>query len=178
MISLIKRARNLYLARIRWGKYKIGSHFHAGLRVRLWAKRKLEIGNYFYIGRDSFIETDCVIGDYVIFANKVGVVGRYDHNYQEIGRPIRVAQSIRDSNYNWKGLDSITIIGNDVWIGYGAVILSGVTIGDGAIVAAGSVVTKNVNAYTIVGGNPARLIRNRFENDADLLNHVSILNGS
>jgi virginiamycin A acetyltransferase len=56
-----------------------------------------------------------------------------------------------------------TIVGNDVWIGYGALIMPGVTIGDGAIIAAGSVVTKNVLPYTIVGGNPAQVIRNRFD---------------
>src|SRR5262249_48779514 len=48
-----------------------------------------------------------------------------------------------------------TVIGNDVWIGYGAIIMPGVTVGDGAIVAACSVVTKDVPAYSIVGGNPA-----------------------
>lgn len=54
------------------------------------------------------------------------------------------------------------IIGNDVWIGYEAVILNGVTIGDGAIVAARAVVTEDVQPYTIVGGVPARMIRRRF----------------
>ena len=56
-----------------------------------------------------------------------------------------------------------TIIGNDVWIGYEAVIMPGVNIGDGAIIAAKSVVTSNVLPYTIVGGNPAKLIRQRFD---------------
>ena len=54
------------------------------------------------------------------------------------------------------------IVGNDVWIGYEAVILAGVTIGDGAIIAARAVVTKDVPPYTIVGGVPARPIRKRF----------------
>jgi acetyltransferase-like isoleucine patch superfamily enzyme len=53
-------------------------------------------------------------------------------------------------------------IGNDVWIGYGAVILSGVTLGNGSVIAAGSVVTKDVEPYTLVGGIPAKLIRPRF----------------
>jgi virginiamycin A acetyltransferase len=56
-----------------------------------------------------------------------------------------------------------TVVGNDVWIGYEAVIMPGVTIGDGAIVAAKSVVVKDVPPYTIVGGNPAKCIRQRFE---------------
>jgi len=55
-----------------------------------------------------------------------------------------------------------TIIGNDVWIGYEAVIMPGVNIGDGAIIAAKSVVTQNVLPYRIVGGNPAQVIRQRF----------------
>jgi virginiamycin A acetyltransferase len=59
-----------------------------------------------------------------------------------------------------------TVIGHDVWIGYGAMIMPGVRIGNGAIVAAGSVVTRDVPAYAIVGGNPASIIRYRFEPDA------------
>jgi len=57
------------------------------------------------------------------------------------------------------------VLGNDVWIGTRAIILSGVTIGDGAIVAAGSVVTNDVPPYAIVGGNPAKLIRYRFSDE-------------
>lgn len=56
-------------------------------------------------------------------------------------------------------------IGNDVWIGCNAIIMSGVKIGDGAIVAAGAIVTRDVPAYSIVGGIPAKTIRNRFNND-------------
>jgi chloramphenicol O-acetyltransferase type B len=57
------------------------------------------------------------------------------------------------------------IIGNDVWIAQDALILSGVTIGNGAVIAARAVVAKNVEPYTIVGGNPARVIRQRFADD-------------
>ncbi|WP_338762800.1 CatB-related O-acetyltransferase [Massilia sp. METH4] len=56
-----------------------------------------------------------------------------------------------------------TVIGNDVWIGYDALIMPGVRIGDGAIVAARSVVTSDVPPYAIVGGNPARVVRERFD---------------
>ncbi|MDG2617654.1 CatB-related O-acetyltransferase [Thermoleptolyngbya sichuanensis XZ-Cy5] len=56
-----------------------------------------------------------------------------------------------------------TIIGNDVWIGYGAMLMPGVQVGDGAIIATGAVVTRNVEPYAIVGGNPAALIRKRFD---------------
>jgi virginiamycin A acetyltransferase len=59
-----------------------------------------------------------------------------------------------------------TVIGNDVWIGYDALIMAGVTIGDGAIIASRSVVTADVPPYAIVGGNPAQVIRRRFDDAA------------
>lgn len=62
----------------------------------------------------------------------------------------------------WDSKGDITL-GNDVWIGYEAVILAGVTIGDGAIIGARAVVTRDVPPYAIVGGVPARLIRRRFD---------------
>lgn len=63
-----------------------------------------------------------------------------------------------------------TTIGNDVWIGHKATIMAGVTIGDGAIIAAHSIVTKDIEPYTIVGGNPAITIKKRFSNEQiDLL---------
>ena len=65
------------------------------------------------------------------------------------------------------------VIGNDVWIGYEAVIMAGVHIGDGAIIAARAVVTKDVPPYTIVGGTPAKEIRKRF--DAEVIEQLLIL---
>ena len=65
-------------------------------------------------------------------------------------------------NYPVKG---DTIIGNDVWIGYKASVMPGIQIGDGAIIGANSVVTKNVAPYSIVGGNPATEIRKRFSEE-------------
>lgn len=86
-----------------------------------------------------------------------------------------------------------TIVGNDVWIGYQAVIMPGVSIGDGAIVGACSVVTRDVAPYTVVAGNPAREVRQRFAPDdiatllrirwwdwdpAHLPRHIHLLTGS
>lgn len=65
------------------------------------------------------------------------------------------------------------VIGNDVWIGYEAVIMAGVHIGDGAVIAARAVVAKDVPPYTIVGGTPAKEIRKRFE--ADVIERLSML---
>ena len=68
---------------------------------------------------------------------------------------------VKDITKAWDNKGDI-VIGNDVWIGYEAVVLAGVTIGDGAIIGARAVVTKDVPPYTIVGGVPARPIRKRF----------------
>lgn len=71
---------------------------------------------------------------------------------------------VKDITSAWDNKSDI-VIGNDVWIGYEAVILSGVTIGDGAIIGTRAVVTKDVPPYTIVGGVPAKPIRKRFDED-------------
>ena len=160
------------MRRIKWRRYKIGKNFYVGVRVYLWARNELNIGDNFYMGRDSQIETDCIIGDNVIIANKVAIVGKYDHHYQKIGVPIRLAPRIRDKNYDWKGLGQRTIIEDDVWIGYGAIIMGGVILKKGCIIAAGSVVTKDTLPYSIYGGNPAKKIVDRFNNKEDLEAHI------
>jgi len=172
MIDYIKKIRNFFLVKIKWRMYSIGANFHAGRSVFLWAKNNIIIGDNFYIGKYSIIECDTQIGDNVIFANNVSLIGRYDHHYQQLGIPIRLASQIRDKDYNWKGSNQKIIIEDDVWIGLGVVILSGVTVGKGSIVAAGSVVTKNLESYSIFAGNPAKKIKERFDSDDELKEHI------
>lgn len=160
-----KHFRDLWLRKVTWRRYDIGRGFHAGRGVVLWAKSHLSIGVNCYIGRESQIECDVEIGHNVIMANRVAFVGRYDHNYQQLGTPTRLAREIRDDDYDWKGLGLKAVVGDDVWIGYGSIILSGVNIGEGSIIASGSVVTKDVPAYTIVGGGPAKPISKRFHDE-------------
>jgi len=174
IIKTIKRFRDWYLTKIIWHNYKFGKNFHAGARVRIWGKSKIVIGDNFYIGRDSQIECDCIIGTNVIFANRVALVGRYDHHYQQIGIATRLASQIRDKEYSWKGLSDRIIIENDVWIGYGCIIMGGVKIGNGSIIAAGSVVTKDVEPFSIYAGIPAKRIKSRFESPEDLNKHIEL----
>lgn len=76
--------------------------------------------------------------------------------------------------FQWRKDDWVTI-GHDVWIGHGVTITAGVTIGDGAVIGAGAVVTKDVAAYTVVGGVPARFIKRRFsEQHATALQAIAI----
>jgi len=174
MLKIIKAIRDLILVKVIWRRYKIGKGFHAGARVQLWSKHNMVIGKNFYIGRDSLIECDAIIGNDVILANRVALIGRYDHNYQQIGMPVRRASQIRDPDYTWKGLDMKVVIGDDVWIGYGTIVLSGVTIGNGSIIAAGSVVTKDIEPYSIYAGTPARKITERFNSQEDTRKHIAI----
>jgi acetyltransferase-like isoleucine patch superfamily enzyme len=98
----------------------------------------------------------------------VQIVGRDDHATDEVGVP--VALSTRSSERAGTSRDRVEI-GRDVWIGGSSVILSGVRIGEGAVIAAGSVVTKDVQDFEIVGGNPARPIGQRFSSQEEKDRH-------
>lgn len=118
----------------------------------------------------DFIGDKLVIGNFCAIASGVKfIMNGANHNLSSFSTyPFGIFRN------GWEaGLESVkdlpykgdTIIGNDVWIGYEATIMPGVKIGDGAIVATKSVVTKDVEPYTIVGGNPAKVIRKRFNDD-------------
>lgn len=171
---IIKKLYYIYLKFFKWRRYSIGKNLHAGRAVFLWAKHCITIGDNFYIGKYSIIESDAEIGNNVIFANHVSLIGRYDHHFQELGVPIRLASQIRDKDYNWKGLTQKIIVEDDVWIGLGSIVLSGVKIGRGSIIAAGSVVTKDIEPYCIYGGNPAKKIRDRFDTQEQLNEHIRL----
>lgn len=176
-MNIIKKLRDWWYKNVVWHRYNIGKRFHCGRGVFLWARDEITIGDDFYIGKYSIIETNCRIGNGVILANHVGIVGRYDHNYQQVGTAVRLASCIRDKDYDWKGRGEMTVIGDDVWIGFGAIVMSGVNIADGTIIAAGSVVTHNTEPYSIYAGVPARKIRDRFDNKEDLQKHIQQVNG-
>lgn len=134
---------------------KIGSGFIASSGVRLLSFQNgvIEIGKNVSFNYDCYLSSyrgKVIIGDNVLFGPFVVVVND-NHNFKK-------GQLIRDQDLESKDI----IIGNDVWIGARAVILAGTTIGDGAVIAAGAVVTKDVAPYTIVGGVPAKKIKDRI----------------
>lgn len=127
-----------------------------------------EIGDHTY-GLPKVIDFErkrkLVIGKFCSIANDVTIFLDGEHNSSAISTyPFGYFSNFNSPNYEIKSKGDV-IIGNDVWIGFGATILSGVKIGNGAIVAAKAVVTKDVGAYEIVGGVPAKLIRKRFSNE-------------
>ncbi len=105
------------------------------------------------------------VGRFSLLAEGVAVVGD-DHRTDVIGVPMVFAG---------RPTERLTSIGEDCWLGYGVIVMTGVSIGDGAIVAAGSVVTRDVPPGAIVGGVPATHLRWRFESEDDLATHLEQL---
>lgn len=100
-----------------------------------------------------------IIGNYVCIASGAVILLGGNHNHNADWISVYPFESHIQQSFKRK---KDTIIKSDAWIGMKAMIMPGVTIGEGAIIAAGAVVTKDVEPYTVVGGNPAKLIKKRF----------------
>ncbi|WP_083250318.1 CatB-related O-acetyltransferase [Shewanella colwelliana] len=137
---------------------------------------KVESGSLVYsssLGKHSFCGYDCniinaSIGGFCSIASRVSIGGASHPVHFVSTSPVflshkdSVKAKFSEHNYNPQ-LE--TVVGHDVWIGEGAFIKAGVKIGHGAVIGMGSIVTKDVPPYSIVGGNPAKLIRFRFEDE-------------
>lgn len=131
--------------------------------------KKISIGNDVYIGPYAIFSSikGITIGNKVTFGPRVTIMAG-NHNFKVVG------SYIFDNHVKNNDDDQPVVINDDVWIGCNVTILKGVNIGRGAIVGAGAVVTKDVPPYAIVGGNPAKLIRFRWD-DKTIEIHESII---
>lgn len=123
----------------------------------------IKIGHNVQFGDYCNIACNVHFGNNILLAGKVSFVGKHDHTFNVPGQTI------------WKGErgnNETTIVEDDVWIGTGAIIMSGITIGKGSIIAAGAVVTKNVPPCEIWGGNPAKKIKDRFTSTEEKSIHL------
>lgn len=148
-----------------------------GKNVLINEKTNLMYKNIF-VGNNVSIGTNCtficgmakiIIGDNVMFAPNVTVVTG-SHRYDIIGKYMKNITESEKLPEN----DQDVVFEGDNWIASNAIILKGVTIGRGAIVAAGAIVTKDVPPYAIVGGSPAKIIKMRFSID-EIKEHEKIL---
>ncbi len=171
-VSRIKRVlnviRNFLVFRIRYPWIKYGRNVHCQWSVFFWSPhRDMTLGNDIGIGVRSVFLCDLQMGNKVMIAPHVAFINKYDHRYDVVGR------TMWDSG---RGDDCKVIVGDDVWIGHGAIILSPLRIGQGSVIAAGSVVTRDVPPYAVVAGVPAKIIRMRFTPE-QIVAHEKILAG-
>jgi acetyltransferase-like isoleucine patch superfamily enzyme len=170
--SYIRRLRNSQDG-TRLKAIDIGKNFQYETPIRLgkntMVAANVKIGRYSYIS-SGYIYSNTTIGRYCSIAVNV-IIGADEHPVDWLSTsPIQYKNDEFFSfnttqQYTLKSNDLTTIIGNDVWIGANACIKRGVTIGDGSIIGAGAVVTKNVPPYAIMGGIPAKVIRYRFNEE-------------
>jgi acetyltransferase-like isoleucine patch superfamily enzyme len=131
----------------------------------------IEVGDYVSINKNAIFmatESSIIIGNKVMIGPNVTIIGG-NHNPSQLGKFMYDVHEKRDED------DQDVIIEDDVWVGCGAIILKGVRIGRGSIVAAGALVNKDVLPYNIVAGIPANTIRTRFDNLETLRNHDAAL---
>src|SRR5690625_4869622 len=128
--------------------------------------RSGEIGNHVRINRDVIMRSG-TIKNFASIGPRCQI-GMSEHPIEHIA----MSSNLYNRNnsvlgiHTWEEVSKPPVIGNDVWIGGNCIILQGVTIGDGAVVAGGSVVTKDVEPFMIVGGVPAKPIKKRFDDEA------------
>lgn len=144
------------------GAVTVGKNVTIGSGAVVRSLHGLVIGDSVAIGRNCTIEVGGEIGSHVMLAANVGIIGRHDHDVSQPGTTMLEGTWVGERSE----LPSDRVyIGDDVWVGFGAIILSGVRVGTGSIVAAGAVVTRDVGEFQIVGGNPARVISRRFDGE-------------
>jgi len=128
-----------------------GQNINVEKGVRFAFKNNIAIGNNSGIGINAIIPPDLKIGNDVMMGPDC-IIYAANHKFSDVNIPM---------NKQGHSPNQLTTIGNDVWIGGRVIILPGKSIGDGVIIGAGSIVTKDLDSYGIYGGNPAKLIKKR-----------------
>jgi len=156
-------ARWRHLHPLRAGQIKIGQRSMVFCRIDFDSPNgQVLIGDRCYLGASQLVcHTSITIGNDVLMSWGVTVVDHDSHSLVWDERANDVANWM-DGKKDWSNVKiAPVVICDKVWIGFGVSILEGVVIGEGAVVGAGSVVTRNVAPYTVVAGNPARVVRSR-----------------
>lgn len=162
---IFNKLRTWYLFHLRfpWVEYQ---GFVRVMKNTSFAKMKIKIGHNVQFGEYCNIASNVEFGSNILMAGRVCFVGKYDHEFTTPGTYIW---------YGERGDDGFCYVEDDVWIGHGVIIVGGIKIGKGSIIAAGSVVTKDIPSCEIWGGVPAIKLKNRFNSEADKQNHLDYL---
>lgn len=166
ILRKIFRNSKMFVYRNYKGYKDLDRTFYLGGKSKL--SKDLKTGKWSYIGPNCIIYPKVNLGDYSMIAHDVSILGG-DHVFNIPGVPCI---------FTGRDVLNKTTIGKDVWIGAYTKILAGITIGDGAIIALGSVVTKDVEPYSVYGGIPAKKIKDRFSNTNDREIHEKMLKES
>lgn len=164
-VANVYRKYKRFIIRYVYGLTNVDCTFNIGGRCNI--SKDFSAGEYSYVGNNCLIYPGVSIGRYTMLAQNVQIIGA-DHNFDVPGVP---------STFAGRPKLKKTKIERDVWIGANSIIMTGIVIGDGSIVASGSIVTKDIAPFSIVGGVPAKFIKKRFENIADEICHLNMLNG-
>ena len=164
-LRLFRRRLLMEWRRRIWGLKKVHPSAYIAPGCRL--SRDLELGELGFINHGCQIGPNVRIGRYSLLAPHVVVIGA-DHCIDIAGTPIVFAG---------RPDPTTTEIGQDCWVGFGSKIMAGVHVADGAIIAAGSVVTRDVGRFEIHGGVPNKKLRDRFSSANEIAAHLDMLCG-
>ena len=139
------------------------AYVHGTARVA----RDLVAEPYVFVGRQCDIPPLVTIGRYAMLASEVAIVGD-DHIWDQVGVPLQ---------FTGRPAQRVTVIGPDAWLGRRVLVMRGVHVGEGSVIAAGAVVTKDVPPYEVWGGVPAHKIKDRFPDDRDRERHAAAIRG-
>lgn len=164
VIKTFKEYIKLHLFRIKWMRK---NQYSDTIPMNIFPLECVTIGKGSY-GELNVVTfnnlTKLIVGNYVSIAQQVSFLLDVEHNMNTISTyPFKVKMLKQVDAESFSKGD--ILVDDDVWIGYGATIMSGVHIGQGAVVAAGAVVTRDVPPYAVVGGVPAKVIKKRFDEE-------------
>jgi acetyltransferase-like isoleucine patch superfamily enzyme len=151
---MLNTIRNILLFNVRYPWIVHGKNTHVQWSTSFGSPHKLvRLGNHVGIGGNCEISTDLIIGNHVLVGSAVGFLGRDEHSPYLPGTTM--FESPRGDKFR-------IVIEDDVWIGFGAIILSGVTVGRGSVIGAGAIVAKDIPPYSVVIPHRSEVLKRRF----------------
>jgi len=171
--KLLKRNKRIYIGlrefimavrKMRYGWVNVSTKSWVSAKQE-YISRDLVLGDFGFIAPGCTVYPQVKIGRFLLMAPHACIFGG-DHEFRIVGTPMC---------FSGRSKQLATIIGDDVWIGMSAKVMTGVSIGSGAVIAAGAIVTKDVPPFAIVGGVPAQILRFRFDSDDERERHLAKL---